>query len=307
MRILVVGAGATGGFFGGRLAQAGRDVTFLVRERRAQQLRRDGLVIVSPNGDVTLTPKLVTGDELGADYDLVFFTVKSYGLDQAIADIAPAVGPETMILPVLNGMRHLDVLVERFGEHRVLGGLCAISGTLDADGTIRQLAQQPQHVAYGDRKDPRSARLQAVHEQFSDAGFPTTLPPDIIQSMWQKWVFLSSMATITCLMRGPIGQVVAAPGGTQFAESVVAECAAIATANGHPMPADELDRTLTTVTTPGSTFAASMFRDLSQGYPIEADHIIGDLLARAEAHDVPAPLVRLAYTHLSVYQQSLAR
>jgi 2-dehydropantoate 2-reductase len=302
MRILVVGAGATGGYFGGRLAEAGRDVTFLVRQRRAEQLRRDGLRIISPHGNVTLQPKLVTAHELGADYDLVFFAVKAYALDQAVEDIAPAVGPDTMVLPVLNGMRHLDALDSRFGERRVLGGLCAIPGTLDPDGTVRQLGEL-QQVSYGDRQNPDSARIHAVHEQLSDAGFPTTLAPDVIQQMWQKWVFLASLAAITCVMRGTVGQVVAAPGGREFAESVVTECAAVAEANGHPIPDTVLAGARAQVTLAGSSFAASMFRDLSQGYPVEADHIIGDLIARA--HGVPTPLLNLAYTHLCVYQDSL--
>lgn len=303
MRILVLGAGATGGYFGGRLAEAGRDVTFLVRERRAAQLRRDGLVIVSPHGDARLTPAIVSSDQLRAEYDLVFFTVKAYGLEQAVKDVAPAIGPNTMIMPVLNGLRHLDVLDERFGAERVLGGLCAIAGTLDPDGTVRQLAEL-QQVTYGDRQNPDSERVHAVHEQFSNAGFPTTLAEDIVQVMWQKWVFLASLAAISCLMRGSVGDVAAAPGGRAFADAVVDEAAAVAAAGGHPMPSDELERIRATMTQEGSPFAASMFRDLSQGYPVEADHIIGDLVARAQAHGVAVPLLAAAYTHLGVYERS---
>jgi 2-dehydropantoate 2-reductase len=303
MRILVVGAGATGGYFGGRLAEAGRDVTFLVRPRRAEQLHRTGLVIESPHGNVQLTPKLVTAAELDASYDLVLFTVKAYGLEQAIEDIAPAVGPETMVLPVLNGMRHLDLLVDQFGEHRVLGGLCTIAATLTPDGAIRQLSEL-QQLTYGDRQHADSARIHAVDEQLGDAGFPARLSSDVIQDMWQKWVFLASLAAITCLMRGNVGQVVAAPGGREFAEAVAAECASVAAAVGYPMPDAELDRVRGTVTQQGSSFAASMFRDLSQGFPVEADHVIGDLAARGRAHGVRVPLLELVNTHLAVYQQS---
>src|SRR5271165_6604065 len=114
MRLLVVGAGATGGYFGGRLAQAGRDVTFLVRPRRAAQLRADGLQIVSPHGDVTLSPPIVTADTIPGPFDIVLLTVKAFSLDAALADVAPAVGKETMILPFLNGMRHVEAITERF-------------------------------------------------------------------------------------------------------------------------------------------------------------------------------------------------
>ncbi|HEY1968479.1 MAG TPA: 2-dehydropantoate 2-reductase [Pseudonocardia sp.] len=303
MRTLVVGAGATGGYFGGRLADAGRDVTFLVRERRAEQLRRDGLVINSPYGDLRLTPKLVTADQLTPDYDLVLFTVKAYALDAAIADIAPGVGPETMVLPVLNGMRHLDLLIERFGERRVLGGVCLVATTLTEDGTIRQLSDL-QQLSYGDRQDPDSARIRAVDAELSGAGFATSRLPDPIGAMWQKWVFLASMGAITCLMRGTIGEIVAAPGGTEFAQGVLAECAAVAAAAGHPVGAEPLAGIRATVTAAGSPAASSMYRDLTQGYPVEADHIIGDLVTRAAALGVAVPLLRLAYTHLSVYQRT---
>lgn len=302
MKILVTGAGATGGYFGGRLAQAGRDVTFLVRERRAQQLRRDGLVLASPHGDARLTPAIVTSDQLHDAYDLVLLSVKAYALQHAIDDIAPAIGPDTMILPLLNGMRHLDVLDARFGAERVLGGVCAITATVDQDGTVRQLSEL-QHLTYGDRQEPESDRLHHIHDQLSDAGFPTTLAPNISQEMWQKLVFLASLAATSCLMRGTVGQVMAAPGGREFALSIVEEAAAVAEAHGHPIPADALAWTRDTMTTPGSTFAASMFRDLTQGYRIEADHIIGDLIDRAHRHHVAVPLLATAYTHLKVYEQ----
>src|ERR1700753_4079947 len=121
MRTLVIGAGATGGYFGGRMAQAGRDVTFLVRPKRADALRASGLQIVSPYGDTTLKPQILATGEITAPFDVVLLTVKAYSLDSAIEDFAPAVGRDTMIMPVLNGMRHVDVLMERFGAKAVIG------------------------------------------------------------------------------------------------------------------------------------------------------------------------------------------
>jgi 2-dehydropantoate 2-reductase len=305
MRILVVGAGATGGFFGGRLAEAGRDVTFLVRRPRAEQLRRDGLLLVTPHGDVRIEPAVVTGADLGPHYDLIFLSVKAYGLPNAIADLEPAVGPDTMILPVLNGLSHLDALDARFGADRVLGGLCTIAATLDPRGVIHQLSDL-QQLTYGDRRQAGSRRIHAVDEVLSGAGFSTTLSDDVIQAMWQKWVFLGSLASITCLMRGPIGQVIAAPGGRELALGIIEEAAAVTEANGHPMAAEELDAIRRTLTTPGSPLAASMFRDLSQGYPVEADHVVGDLAARGNRKGVLTPLLAAAYTHLSVYEAGRA-
>ncbi len=160
MRVLVVGAGAIGGYFGGRFLQAGCDITFLVRPKRAAQLREIGLQLLSPHGDVTLQPQLGTADQITGPYDAVLMTVKAFGLDGAIADIAKAVGPKTMIMPVLNGMRHLDALIARFGETPVLGGVCLVASTIDPEGRIKQLAGF-QSLIYGERNGEKSARIEA--------------------------------------------------------------------------------------------------------------------------------------------------
>src|SRR5580692_4017998 len=201
MRILIVGAGAVGGYFGARLAEAGRDVTFLVRASRAEQLLRDGLSIISPHGDVLLTPKLIGAGEIDGPYDLVLLSVKAYALEAAIDDFAPAVGPETMILPVLNGMRHIDVLTQRFGEAAVLGGVCLVATEIDNGGRIVQLAEI-QQLVYGERDGEVTPRLQALDATLQGAGFDAQLSTEITQRMWEKWLMLASLGAVTCLMRG---------------------------------------------------------------------------------------------------------
>jgi 2-dehydropantoate 2-reductase len=306
MRLLVVGAGSTGGYFGGRLAQAGRDVTFLVRPRRAAQLRESGLQIVSPHGNVTVRPKLVTAGEIEAPYDAVLLGVKAYSLDAAIDDFAAAVGPETTIIPTLNGMRHIDILEERFGKEPVAGGVCKVAATIDPDGRIVQLAQF-QELAYGERDGSVSQRMERLHAFMQGAGFDARLSHSIEYEMWEKWTMLATLGGITCLMRGNIGEVVAAPGGASFILSFLDEVVSVASAVGEaPKPAF-LKGARETLTTPGSTQSPSMFRDLQQGSPIEADQIIGDLLARGTNAGIPTPLLAAAYAHLSVYQQLLAR
>src|SRR6266436_6172324 len=167
MRILVVGAGAIGGYFGGRLLQAGRDVTFLVRPRRAAELARDGLVIKSPNGDLTLkNPPAVQADKLGEKFDVVLLSCKDFDLDDAIKSFAPAVGPQTSIIPLLNGMSHLDVLDKKFGRERVLGGLCAIAVTLNEAREVVQLAPM-QSLNFGERDGTMTDRVRAIAEVFS--------------------------------------------------------------------------------------------------------------------------------------------
>jgi 2-dehydropantoate 2-reductase len=305
MRLLVVGAGSTGGYFGGRLAQAGRDVTFLVRPRRASQLRESGLQIVSPHGNVTVRPKLVTANEIEAPYDAVLLGVKAYSLDAAIDDFAAAVGPETTIIPTLNGMRHIEILEERFGKEPVAGGVCKVAAMIDPDGRIVQLAQF-QELAYGERDGSVSQRMDRLHAFMQGAGFDARLSHSIEYEMWEKWTMLATLGGITCLMRGNIGEVVAAPGGASFILSFLDEVVSVASAVGEaPKPAF-LEGARKTLTTPGSTQSPSMFRDLQQGSPIEADQIIGDLLARGTNAGIPTPLLAAAYAHLSVYQQRLA-
>ena len=301
MRIMVVGAGATGGYFGGRLAEAGRDVSFLVRPGRAAQLRAEGLQIVSPHGNATLRPGIVTADRLDGTYDLVLVTVKAFALDAAIADFAPAVGGATMILPVLNGMRHLDALAARFGDGAVLGGVCIVATTLDAQNRVVQLAEM-QELIYGERDGRTSARVAALDAAMQGAGFQARASGAILQEMWQKWVFLATLGAITGLMRGTIGEIVAIPGGADHATKLLDECAAIATASGHPPSEAFLARIRANVTAAGSGLASSMYRDLQQGNPVEVEHILVDLLARATALGVSAPVLAAACVHLGVYQ-----
>jgi 2-dehydropantoate 2-reductase len=302
MRILVVGAGAIGGYFGGRLLQAGCDVTFLVRPKRAAELVRDGLVIKSPNGDVTLkNPPTVQADRLAEKFDVVLLSCKAFDLDDAIRSFAPAVGPKTAIIPLLNGMLHLDVLDREFGHEPVLGGLCAIAATLNEKREIVQLAPM-QSLGFGERDGKLSDRVRAIAEVMASGKFGAAASEQIIQDMWEKWVFLASLAASTCLMRAPVGHILAAPGGDAFILGVLDECSAVAAAEGHSPSGPFFERVRGMLTAEGSPLTASMFRDIRAGAPVEADHVIGDLIARGNTAKVPVPKLRIAYTHLKAYE-----
>jgi 2-dehydropantoate 2-reductase len=303
MRILVVGAGAIGGYFGGRLLQAGRDVTFLVRPRRAAELAAAGLVIRSPHGDVTLkNPPTVQADRLADKFDVVLLSCKAFDLEDAIKSFAPAVGPQTAIIPMLNGMRHLDVLDAKFGRERVLGGLCAIAVTLNDKREVVQL-QPMQSLTFGERDAKMSDRVRAIAEVFASGNFGSVASDTIVQDMWEKWVFLASVAASTCLMRTSIGNILASPGGKDFILGMLDECSAIATAQGYAPRAPFLERTHGMLTAEGSQMTASMFRDIKAAGQVEADHVIGDLIARGDAAKVPVPKLRIAYTHLKAYEK----
>jgi 2-dehydropantoate 2-reductase len=301
MRILIVGAGSVGGYFGGRLAQAGRDVTFLVRPARAKKLTQDGLRILSPHGDISLKPKLIGAGAIDAAYDLIILSVKAYALASAIDDFAPAVGPRTMILPVLNGMRQLDLLTARFGAGAVIGGVCLVATEIDAQGRIVQMAEF-QELNYGELDGTTSPRMQLLDTTLRGAGFEAHLSADILQAMWLKWVQLASLGAATCLMRAPVGEIVAAPGGAGLSLAILDECAAVASACGHRPPAESLSRHAAAMTKPKSPVTSSMYRDMRKGAPVEVDHILGDLCDRGAARGVVTPLLNAAVINLRIYQ-----
>jgi len=303
MRVLVVGAGAIGGYFGGRLLQAGRDVTFLVRARRAGELAAAGLVIKSPLGDVTLkNPPTVQADTLTEHFDVVLLSCKAFDLEDAIKSFAPAVGPRTAIIPLLNGMLHLDVLDTKFGRERVLGGLCAIAVTLNEQREVVHL-QPMQSLTFGERDGTMSDRVRAIADIFASGNFGSVASAQIIQDMWEKWVFLASLAASTSLMRTAVGNILAAPGGRDFLLGMLDEVSAIARAAGHEPRGPFAERTHAMLTAEGSPMTASMFRDIKAGAPVEADHVIGDLIVRAEAARISVPKLRTAYTHLKAYEK----
>lgn len=305
MRILVLGAGAVGGYFGGRMAEGGADVTFLVRAKRRAALERDGLRVKSAAGDMQLAVKTVGTGEKTAPFDIVLVSAKSYDLDSAIESIAPAVGADTAIVPVLNGMAHLDRLSARFGAQRVLGGACYIGATLDADGVVQHMGRM-QSLVFGELGGQASARVQAFADVLARTKLDFEASRTIRQAMWDKFVLLAALAATTTLTRATIGEIMAAPSGEAFTLATLAECAAVATAEGFaPTPA-AYDSARGTLTQRGSGFSASMMRDMLKGGPTEGDHVIGDMVRRGTARHVDTPILRTALTNLEAYEAKRA-
>jgi len=307
MRFLVVGAGALGGYFGGRLLQAGQDVHFLLRPRRAAQLAANGLVIKSPAGNAHIpAPPHVLSDDIDAPFDVVIVGCKAYDLAQTIDSFAAAVGPDTAVIPLLNGMQHLDALAERFGRERVLGGLCLISAVLDDAGTVLHLNDM-HALNFGELDGGRSVRVDEIAAAFASANFSSAASDSILQAMWEKWMFIATLAGITTLMRSCVGDIVSA-GGKDLALALLDECAAIATHNGFAPGAAALERGRAMVSAPASPLTASMFKDIERGAPTEADHILGDLLSRgAQALQPDRSVLRIAYAHLKTYEARRTR
>jgi 2-dehydropantoate 2-reductase len=305
MRMLVVGAGSTGGYFGGRLLEAGRDVTFLVRAARKTKLEADGLRIVSPFGDATLKPRFVTTDEIDGPFDVVLLTVKAYSLEAAMEDFAPAVGESTMILPFLNGMRHMDVLAGRFGAAAPIGCTCHIFASLDEEGRIVQ-HNRLQEVTYGELDGSLSPRIEALDAFMNVGGFGTRLSRHIGRRMWEKWILLATLGSANALTRGSVGEIEATSGGADFVLRLLGEAVSVAKTVGSAPSDAFLDSARNALTAKGSPLTSSMYRDLLAGNAVEAEQIVGDLLARGEEAGLDLPLLAAAFINLTVYQNRRA-
>jgi 2-dehydropantoate 2-reductase len=301
MRALIVGAGSVGGYFGGRLAAAKRDVSFLVRPQRASQLAR-GLTLSSQGQDITIPVRLLLSGETAGEFDVILLAVKAYQLERALDDLAPYVSERTMILPVLNGMQHMDALRSRFGARRVIGGVARIAVSLDEQGRIVDQANF-HDLAYGEWSGERSRRIVALDEFMRAARFDARLSTEIEREMWEKWAVLASLGAITCLLDGDIGRVARAPGGTEFVHALFAEVVATIGAAWRALGEPFKSRALALLSDKSSSLTSSMYRDMKSGHRIEADQIIGDLVRRAAAHEVATPLLSTVLVRLQVYEQ----
>lgn len=306
MRMLILGAGGIGGYFGARLQHAGADVTFLVREARAEMLRDTRLRILSPLGDLLVTPALRTSVADGDHFDLVLLSCKSPDLASACDAIAPAIGPRTVVVPLLNGIAHLDVLDARFGRSRVAGGVAHLALTVDDTGAIRHL-NATQRLIIGTRTQPAAPAFEWLGALVTSLSPDYTMSTDIEQDMWDKLVFISVLAGATCLMRASIGDILDTRAGGALIEGMLEESAAIATACGHAPSASRLAGYRAQLTESGSTLTASMMRDMLRGAPTEADHVLGDLVRRAGKVALPTPRLDLALSALQAYEAARRR
>ncbi len=301
MKLLVLGAGGIGGYFGGRLAQAGADVTFLVRPKRREQMGADGLRIESPLGNAQLQVKTVLAEALKPGYDAVLFTCKAYDLDSAMDAIAPAMEGPCAVIPMLNGIAHFERLDERFGREKVMGGSCQINATLRKDGVVVH-GDPLQRILFGERDKSKSARGQAFADLLAASSLEWKYSDDIEQDLWEKVVFLSALAAATCLFRANVREIIAAPGGKEAMERLLLANAAIATAEGHAPRPQVIEPMRKRLTDPEGLWSASMLRDLEGGGQVEADHVVGWMLERARRHGIDDTVLSLAYTHLKAYE-----
>jgi 2-dehydropantoate 2-reductase len=307
VKILILGAGAVGGYFGARLHQSGADVTFLLREPRASKIKKEGLVVKSPKGDAVLPVKVVTKGGEGGPYDVVILACKAYDLDSAMESIGPAVGSATTIVPMLNGHAQFGVLDKKFGADKVAGGLARIGGMLGPNGEVMHSSPFAA-VSFGERSGkPAREHLKELDAACKKAGIDGGLNGNINQDLWDKWIMLTALAAMCCTLRGTSGDILAADEGKDLMLETIEECRKVAAAEGFDPGDKGIANLKAFLTQPGSVFAASMLGDLEKGGAIEGRHVIGDMLGRARKHGVAAPHLRTALAVVQAYEARRAR
>ncbi len=304
LSVIILGAGGVGGYLGARLISAGADVSFLVREARAARLRATGLSLSSPLGNVVTPVKIITNANEDARADLVVLACKAFDLEAAFLAVTPLMREGTRLLPLLNGIRHLDLLRERGLAQPLMGGI--VSGALDMrpDGSIAHLTPFFT-LTVGTFSGVPDPVLQSFLDRLKRVDVDARWSQHIAADMWAKFGFLATLAGITCLMRASIGSIVATGTGVPLILKLFEECSGVAAAEGYPLEPRSVEAYQALLTEPGSTFTSSMLRDMEDRRPIEADHILGDMLRRAQARGVTAPLLQIAYTHAKAYEEQL--
>lgn len=304
MKILIVGAGAVGGYFGGRLLEKGEDVTFLVREGRKKQLEETGLVIESVHGNVTLTPKIILAGEKTEGFDVILLSTKAYHFEGAIGSIRQYVGEETVILPLLNGIAHLEKLIKEFGGEKVIGGLCFIESTLNAEGKVIQ--SSPIHdLVFGERTGELSERILKIADAFSGTKASFRVSKNINRDLWHKYLFISTMSGITTLMRAPIGPIREETNGRAVLLQLTKEIVEVMKHIDAPIAEDIVTKQMNQIDGLGYLMKTSMQRDMEKHLQVEADHLHGYLLEIARRNEISVPILAAIYGNLKVYEKQI--
>lgn len=303
MKVLVLGAGAVGGYFGAKLAEGGVDVTFLVRERRRRQLEERGLRVESINGSLHIEqPQLISAGEAAGPFDVVVLSTKAYHLEDSLDAVAPYVSEQTTLIPLLNGIAHMELLWERFGRERVLGGLCFIETTLNQEGDVVQTSRTHEAV-FGEWEGGKSERAWQIEQAFSKASCTLRASEQIQREAWHKYLFITTLSGITTLMNAAVGPIRETPYGAKLTRQLFEEVSSVMRALGAPIRSDIVDKQMETFNNQGYKMKSSMLRDMEKGLSVEADHLQGYILKHAERLSLSTPLLKIVYNNLKVYEQ----
>lgn len=301
MKILILGAGAIGAYYGARLISAGADVSFLVRPGRAATLAANGMAVRSSLGNFDGAVRTVLEPSLTPEYDLILLACKTYDLDAAMSAIGNAVDETTVVLPFLNGMLAYDKLDARFGRRRIAGGIAYIATMMEPAGAIRHYGANDV-VVVGARTLEQEAVVTAFSELIARSPGVRRYSANIEQELWDKWVMIASGAMMTSLMRASVGSIAKTAYGTGLMRQAMHECRAVAQHAGYAMSGEAIARMETLLLDAESPWVASMMRDIGQGaVRLEFQDIVGDMIKRSARFGIAAPLAQIAYCHLEAY------
>jgi 2-dehydropantoate 2-reductase len=301
MRVLIVGAGGIGGYFGGRLVEKGEDVTFLVRNNRKQQLDENGLKIESVHGNMEFKPKTLLSGEPAEPFDVILLSTKAYHLQGAIESTKPHVTEKTMILPLLNGVAHIEELRAAFGKEKVIGGLCFIETTLDEQGKVIQTS--PIHdLVFGEFSGEKTERIQKLQATFQGTKASFRLSENIEQDMWHKYQFIATLSGVTSLLRSPIGPIRDQEYGIETIQTLLQEVGSVMRSVAAPLADGIEESQFEKIMQMGYNMKSSLQRDMEKGLKTEVEHFFGYLLRIAKEKHLSTPVISTIYTNLEIYE-----
>jgi 2-dehydropantoate 2-reductase len=305
LRILIVGAGAVGGYFGGLWTEAGLDITFLVREGRRNAIASSGLTLVREGRELRTQPRVLVSSDIQAAFDIVFLTVPGQALAEAIADIRPAIGPGSAIISSLNGVRHFEALRAAYGDEVVLGSVVKCVTTLDDKGRIVELAPVAE-ISIGSWADGSSERFEAIRSCLAAGGITARVSAAIHEEIAEKWLMMVALGAANSLLGGTVGDINAEPYGAWAIQTLLDEAHRALVEFGMPPRPAALDALARTLGDTASRQTSSLYRNMLAGRAIEHEPIIGDMLSHVGDHS-NYPLLSAAYARLSVYESTRRR
>ena len=303
MRVLVLGAGAVGGYFGGRMAEKSMDVTFLVREQKKQQLRQNGLVIKSPKGDLSIQPNLITMNKVESTFDIILFTNKAYDLDEILQSPFPVKEGST-IIPLLNGYTHMEKLRNKFPNARVFGGIAHIFSTLSEEGEIHHF-NDIHSLTFGHLSNTDETDGRKFFYACSSANFTLKYSDNIIVDLWHKWILIATVAGATTLFNATIGEIASTEHGRSFINALHDECINIARSEKIEVNTDELAQQSRFLSDKQSTWNSSMRRDMLNNSKIECAHIFLELIKIADKNNILCPSLKTVMINGEIYMRTL--
>jgi 2-dehydropantoate 2-reductase len=298
MRIIVYGSGAVGGYFGGRLAQAGEDVWFIARGEHLHALETNGLAVESPKGDFHLERVRATDQVAQIEpADVILVCVKAWQVPDVAQAIAPVIGPRTTVVPLQNGVEAVDQLASVLGREHVLGGLCRIASQIVAPGHIRHLGIEP-YIAFAELDGKPSPRCEQLRDAFQHAGVLAEIPADITAAIWSKFLFIAAVSGVGAVARAPIGVIRSLPGTRQMLQGVMEEVQSVGQAHGVSLPPGSVEKTLAFIDSLPEATTASMQRDIASGRPSELGAQNGAVVRLGERYGIATPVNSFVYASL---------